>query len=60
VSLACHADILMLPVLFGSLELALVAVFDRVVGCAFDVAYEPLVASMAWTMLLLRPGLCGA
>jgi hypothetical protein len=39
-------------------------VLGRVVGCAFFVAYDPYVTSMACTMLrpwlLLWPNLCGA
>jgi hypothetical protein len=53
VPVACHTDISMLPVLFGALELTPVAVLGLVVDCAFYVAFEPYVASMAWTMLLL-------
>jgi hypothetical protein len=46
----------MFPVLFGALKLALVAVvvavLGRVVDCAWYVAYDPYVSSMAWTLLI--------
>jgi hypothetical protein len=45
---------------FGALALARVAVLSCVVDCAFFVAYDPYDIAMAWTMLLLWPGRCGA
>jgi hypothetical protein len=59
-SLACHANVLVLPVLFGGLELALV-------DCPFLVTYVvpcDIGTSMIWPVLLswllLLPGLFGA
>jgi hypothetical protein len=42
------------------LALELVALLGRVVDCAFYVAYDPCVISMACKLLLLWPGRCGA
>jgi hypothetical protein len=51
--LACHANVLLPPVLFSALELLLVALLGRFVECAFYVDHAPYVAPMAWTMLPL-------